>query len=163
MRTAPRTAPRTALGSVAFATALLAAVAGCDADPTTKPAALPAVAMTVGTKRYTLEVAADEATRERGLMDRDGMPDDHGMIFVFPDERPRGFWMHHTRFPLDILFVDVEGVVVSVHTMKAYDEQTTPSGGPAMYAVELRAGQAAAAGVKTGDQLSIPPAAKNHS
>ena len=154
MRTAPRR-------PAAFTIALLSAVAGCDADPATRPAPLPTVAMAIGSKRYTLEVAADEASREHGLMERDAIPDGRGMIFVFPDERPRGFWMHHTRFPLDILFVDVEGVVVSVHTMKAYDEQTTPSGGPAMYAIELPAGQAAAAGVKAGDTVTIPAAAKN--
>jgi uncharacterized membrane protein (UPF0127 family) len=66
--------------------------------------------------------------------------------------------MHHTRFPLDIIFVDEHGKVVSVHNMKAYDEHTTRSDGPAKYAIELPAGAAAATGVKAGDELHVPPA-----
>ena len=142
-----------------FAVALLSTVTGCDAGSTTAPSGLPVVKMTVGSKAYHIEVASDEASRQHGLMERDTLPTDHGMIFVFDDEQPRGFWMHHTRFPLDILFLATDGTVVSVHTMRAYDENTTPSDGPARYAVELAAGQAAAAGVKAGDKLKVPAGA----
>ncbi len=143
--------------SLAFAAAVLSA-AGCDAGPSSQPSGLPVVPMAVGSKTYQLEVAATDPSREHGLMERDALPADHGMIFVFPDERPLSFWMKHTRFPLDIVFADHAGRVVSVHTMKPYDLTDVPSGGPAQYAVELGAGQAAANGVKAGDTLAIPPA-----
>ena len=137
-----------------FAFAVLLVTAGCDAEPAVPK--LPTVSVTIGSKQYTLEVAADEPSREHGLMERDPIADDHGMVFVFPDERPRAFWMHHTRFPLDILYVDAKGTVVSVHRMRAYDESTTSRGGPAMYAIELRAGRAEACGVKAGDKIVLP-------
>jgi len=115
-------------------------------------------AMQVGSRTYQVEIAADDASRDHGLMERDSMDSDHGMIFVFPDCEKRSFYMHHTRFPLDIIFADDRDKVVSVHTMKAYDEGLTWSAGPAKYAVELNVGEAAACGVKPGDTLQIPPA-----
>ena len=78
------------------------------------------------------------------------------MIFVFDSDTSEGFWMHHTRFPLDILFVDQSGKIVSVHTMKAYDESTTSSDGLYRYAIELPSGAAATTGVKAGDTLTLP-------
>jgi uncharacterized membrane protein (UPF0127 family) len=132
---------------------------GCNSSPPGPQSGLPVVPMKIGSKSYNLEVAADNYSREKGLMERDSMPGDHGMIFVFDDESQRSFWMHNTRIPLDILFLDSNGSVVSIHTMKPYDENTTPSEKPAKYAIELNAGEAAANGVKVADQLAIPTTA----
>jgi len=121
---------------------------------------LPVVKMELGKRSYELEVANTRETRERGLMHRESMPADHGMIFVFVDEQPRGFWMRSTRIPLDIIFMNGAGKVVSVHQMKPYDEHTTESKGPAKYAIELNQGEAEKAGVKEGDQLKLPDAAR---
>lgn len=141
--------------TLAFAAALLAATTGCDASATTQPdSGLPVVTMTIAGQKYHLEVAANDASRQHGLMERARLPADHGMVFVFTDEQPRNFWMHHTRFPLDIIYVDHAGKVVSVRTMKAYDETGIPSNGPATYAIELNAGKAA--DVKPGDTLDLP-------
>jgi uncharacterized membrane protein (UPF0127 family)/Skp family chaperone for outer membrane proteins len=119
-------------------------------------AAQPTTTMKIGAKTFQLEIAGDDASREHGLMERDAMPADHGMIFVFPDVAYRNFWMHHTRFDLDIIFADAQGKIVSTAAMKAYDETGIPSDGPAKYAIELPAGTIAS--VKVGDVLSIPPA-----
>jgi len=138
---------------------------GCDDHPaTTGPqpqSGLRVVQMKIGSRDFSLEVADQYQSRETGLMYRDAMADDHGMIFVFPDCQDRSFWMHHTRFPLDIIFAGADGKVVSVSTMKAYDESQTWSHGPAKYAIELNAGQATAAGIKAGDALKMPPAVTN--
>lgn len=121
---------------------------------------LPTVAMQLGQQKFTLEIANTEETRERGLMRRDSMPADHGMIFVFTDAAPRGFYMRNTRIPLDIVFVDEDGTIVSIKQMRQYDETTTPSDGPAKWAIELNKGAAASAGLKVGDKLQIPESAR---
>jgi uncharacterized membrane protein (UPF0127 family) len=136
---------------------LLALLMGCEHPPATTQGNLPIVSIKIGSKSYNLEVAADEYSRMRGLMERDSMPADHGMIFVFDDEQERGFWMHNTRIPLDILFLDSSGNVVSIHTMKPYDENTTYSDKKAAkYAIELNAGAVGDNGAKIGDKLLIP-------
>ncbi|MDQ3439435.1 MAG: DUF192 domain-containing protein, partial [Planctomycetota bacterium] len=91
---------------------------------------LATVDMQIGSQTYTLEIANTDATRQRGLMERDSMPADHGMIFVFPEERELGFWMKNTRIPLDIIYLDTGGQIVSVHQMKPYDRTNVPSAGP---------------------------------
>jgi uncharacterized membrane protein (UPF0127 family) len=134
--------------------------AGCrDGGAAPPQTGLRTVSMTIGGKPFTLEVADDDRSREIGLMNRDSMPADHGMIFPFAREEPRGFWMKNTRIPLDILYLDSSGRVVSVHTMAPYDLRTTNSAGPAKYVIELNAGVAAKLGIKAGDKLEVPPSA----
>jgi uncharacterized membrane protein (UPF0127 family) len=150
---------------------------GCD-----KAADVPTVPMKIGTRTYNLEIAADEKSREHGLMERDTLAADGGMIFVFDTgDKVQTFWMHHTRFDLDIVFLDQngkdvgavsldkagdpirdkQGNVVPADTMKAYDEKTvTASAAPAQYAIELPAGAVKATGVKVGDVLTIPDKVK---
>ena len=118
------------------------------------------VQMQIGRKMFTLEVADTFASRQYGLMHRDSMPSNHGMIFVFAREEPLAFWMKNTRIPLDIIYLDAAGQVVSIRRMKPHDLGTVPSGGPAQYAIELNEGAAAAVGVKAGDKLAIPKQAQ---
>ena len=77
------------------------------------------VSMQIGKQTFNIEVAKDTADQETGLMKRDFMPDDHGMIFIFPDTEIRNFWMKNTRIPLDIIFLDSAGKVVSIRQMAA--------------------------------------------
>ena len=135
---------------------LLPLVACDDAAPSSQPGTLRTIQMTIGSKSYTLEVAETEETREHGLMQRDVMPADHGMIFVFDDETDRNFWMKNTRFPLDILYVNSAAKVVSIKHMKPYDLSNVPSDGPAKYAIELNVGDADKDGVHAGDTVNIP-------
>jgi uncharacterized membrane protein (UPF0127 family) len=89
-------------------------------------------------------------------MRRDTMPADHGMLFVFNREAPLSCWMKNTRIPLDIIYLDAAGRVVSVKQMKAFDLNSTPSDSPAQYAIELNKGAAESAGVKAGMTLKLP-------
>jgi uncharacterized membrane protein (UPF0127 family) len=138
---------------------LLLAAAGCDST-TTAPSTLRTTMMQIGSKSFTLEVAATDSTREFGLMKRDSMPADHGMIFVFKHDEPRSFWMKNTRIPLDIMYVRSDGTVVSMHHMRAYDLTPTPSDAPAKWAIELNDGVLATTGVKVGDKLDVPKDAR---
>ena len=93
-------------------------------------------------------------------MHRDSMPADHGMIFVFSDEQDRRFWMRNTRIPLDIIYVNAAGKIVSIKQMKPYDETGVLSDGPAQYAIELNKDAASAAAVTQGMTVQLPPGLK---
>jgi uncharacterized protein len=135
---------------------------GCNKDAPA-PSPLKAITTRIGAETFILEVADTEPARQTGLMNRKSMPDNHGMLFVFPDEQKRAFWMKNTLIPLDILFVSSSFHVVSIKQMKPLDETSVPSNVPARYAIELNAGAAARAGAKVGDYISIPPAAQRAS
>jgi len=110
-------------------------------------------------QRYTIEVAADEASREHGLMDRTQMDADHGMLFVFDDDTPRAFWMKNTKIPLDMLFFDADKKLVSIqHRVPPCTADPCPaysSGAPARYVLELNGGEAQKLGLTSGDTIEI--------
>jgi uncharacterized membrane protein (UPF0127 family) len=110
-------------------------------------------------RRFTTELATNDASRERGLMMRTDLAADHSMLFVFPDEEPRWFWMKNTLIPLDILYFDARRRLVSVQAnvppCKADPCPSYPSNRPARYVLELPAGTAAKIGVMVGDELAI--------
>ena len=132
--------------------------AGCSG---TRRSELRTTLMRIGARTFTLEIADTPESRQRGLMRRDSMSPDHGMIFVFPDERQLSFWMKNTRIPLDIIYLTRDGVIVSIHPLKPYDTTSVRSAGPAQFAIELNQGAAADAGVNPGDRLTIPPEVQN--
>jgi uncharacterized membrane protein (UPF0127 family) len=109
--------------------------------------------------RYTIEIAADNASREHGLMDRTEMAADHGMLFVFDDDLPRTFWMKNTKIPLDMLFFDADNKLVSIqHNVPPCVSDPCPgysSGAPARYVLELNAGESAKLGLTSGDPIAI--------
>ncbi len=139
---------------VSLALAMLGS--GCRAHLDEPQSKLRTVTMRIGNGDFTLEVAETDQAREIGLMNRDSMPAGHGMIFVFDDEEERSFWMKNTRIPLDILYLDRAGRIVSIKQMEPFDLRGTPSNGPAQYVIELNVGTAAKVGVKPGDQLALP-------
>ena len=110
-------------------------------------------------QRYTIEVAADEASREHGLMDRTQMDADHGMLFVFDDDTPRAFWMKNTKISLDMLFFDGDKKLVSIqHNVPpcvADPCAAYSSGAPARYVLELNAGESEKLGLTSGDPIEI--------
>ena len=122
---------------------------------------LPTTNVRIGAEQFTLEVADEDREREVGLMNRRSMPADHGMIFVFPQESRLSFYMKHTLIPLDILYLDADGEIVSIHQMQPLDLTSIPSRAPAKYAIELNLGTAARLGLKPGDRVEIPRDAAN--
>jgi uncharacterized membrane protein (UPF0127 family) len=113
-------------------------------------------------KRFTVEVADDDAERARGLMFRDQMAADHAMIFVHDTEEPQAYWMKNTKIALDILYFDHSLKLVSAQERVppcSLGDRCPPfaSEGPALYVLELNAGTAEALGVKAGDELVLGP------
>ena len=110
-------------------------------------------------QRFTTEFAINNASRERGLMMRTELAADHSMLFVFPEDAPRRFWMKNTLIPLDILYFDGNRKLVSaqpnVPPCQADPCPSYPSDFPARYVLELPGGTAAGIGVQMGDELTI--------
>ncbi len=110
-------------------------------------------------QRYWVEIADDDASRAQGLMFRDAMAADRGMLFVFRREEPRSFWMRNTRIALDIIYLDRDFRVVSISAdtppCRTRQCPSYPSTGPAQFVLELNAGQAAMIGLEQGDRIQI--------
>jgi len=113
----------------------------------------------LGGKTFKVDIADTQQKQSLGLMFRDSMPPDQGMLFIFPNEALRSFWMKNTRIPLDIMYFDKDLKMVSVSAdtppCRVSRCPSYPSAGPAMYVLELNAGIASALGVGPGDQLII--------
>jgi uncharacterized membrane protein (UPF0127 family) len=160
--------------SLAWATFLLGGCAKEESQPAadkgsspvaTRPAiptSLPrTITMKIGSDTFNLEVAANEHDRAQGLMYRQSMPLDHGMIFVFSNEQERVFWMRNTLIPLDIIYVNAGGRVVSIKQgVPLQEEPTIPSEAPMKWAIELNEGVAGATGLTVGNKLNIPAGAR---
>jgi uncharacterized membrane protein (UPF0127 family) len=135
--------------------------AGADQEATDGPRFGPggqlirAVDVRVGGIPISVEIADTPALREQGLMNRDSLPANHGMLFVYADEQMRSFWMRNTKIPLDIAFIDRNGSIVSVEQMEAQTDENTTSAAPAMYALEMSLGWFEANGVGIGDRLEF--------
>ncbi|MDF1722218.1 MAG: DUF192 domain-containing protein [Minwuia sp.] len=107
-----------------------------------------------GERRFAVEVADTPATRRRGLMFREAMPLDHGMLFNFERNQHQSFWMKNTPLPLDIIFIDRRGIIVHIHhNAVPYDETPIPSVRPASAVLEVNGGVARLSGIAMGNQV----------
>lgn len=109
---------------------------------------------------FVVEVADDHEERMRGLMFRDTLPANAGMLFIFEREEPQAFWMKNTRIPLDILYFDRHWTLVawSLNTPPcALGDRcpSYPSQAPARYVLELNAGTSERIGARLGDRLTV--------
>ena len=99
------------------------------------------------------EIADTQAEQQRGLMERTELAEDAGMLFVFPREAPRSFWMRNTLIPLSIAYIDSDGRIVDIKDMQPLDETSVPSAEPAQYALEVNQGFFEARGIEVGNTL----------
>jgi uncharacterized membrane protein (UPF0127 family) len=110
-------------------------------------------------ERFIVEVVETPEKQALGLMFRDSIPDDHGMLFIFPVEGMRSFWMKNTRIPLDIIYFAAGLKLVSVaedaRPCRTQRCPSYPSEGPAKYVLELNSGKAAELGLEPGDILEL--------
>ena len=116
----------------------------------------------LGGQRYAIEIADDDAERARGLMYRDAMAADRGMLFIHEAEEPQAYWMKNTKIALDILYFDDGRKLVSqqrdVPPCSLGDGcPSYPSNVPARYVLELNAGEAARLNLQYGAELTFGP------
>lgn len=110
-----------------------------------------------GSQDIVVEVAATPKEREVGLMNRNSMPDDHGMLFDFKETRVVTMWMKNTYIPLDMVFMDEAGKVTHIAVnAQPLSLSIISSREPARYVLELNGGAAARYGLKPGDTLRHP-------
>lgn len=111
-----------------------------------------------GKVRVRVEIADTDAERARGLMDRTALPEDQGMLFVYPTERTLSFWMKDTLIPLSIAYIDAEGRIVDIQDMEPLDDEPPHyvSAEPAQYALEVNQGFFEERGVEVGDRAELP-------
>ena len=103
-----------------------------------------------------IEVASNDAAREQGLMYRDTMAGNAGMLFMMGTEEMQAFWMKNTIIPLDILYADSERRIVSIHkNTTPYSLDQIQSDKPALYVVEVNAGYTDRQGIVIGDFISF--------
>jgi uncharacterized membrane protein (UPF0127 family) len=101
-----------------------------------------------------VEIAQDPETLASGLMYKEKLPENEGMLFVFETTRVLSFWMRNTFIPLDIAFIDEAGAIVDIQRMEALDESKQYiSKVPALYALEVNAGWFQRNNVKIGSKL----------
>ena len=113
--------------------------------------------ITIGVVSVAVEVADTESLRERGLSGRSDLRSGNGMLFVFDTDGLWNIWMKDMRFPIDIVWADVSGMVITIASNVApdtYPKSFFPSA-PARYVVELPAGFAAANGIVEGGQIVL--------
>jgi uncharacterized membrane protein (UPF0127 family) len=103
-----------------------------------------------------VEIAATPAKIERGLMFREHLPPENGMLFLMNEERSWPFWMRNTLIPLDMVFIRADGTIARIATAKPLDETPVPSGEPIAAVLEIAGGRAAELKVKEGDKVSWP-------
>jgi len=108
------------------------------------------------TATLQVEVAATRGQRERGLMERESMPEDRGMLFLFPEEVSLGFWMRNTPLPLTIAYISSSGEILELRDGQPFDETILRPARPYRYALEVNQGWFERHGFGPGDQVTLP-------
>ena len=112
---------------------------------------------------FSVEIADTPEERERGLMFREELGENEGMLFVYEEESPRSFWMKNTLIPLDIIFLDSNMEVINIEkadpelntsdpNLESYDSES-----PARYVLEINQNRSEEIGLEKGDELSLRP------
>ncbi|WP_026450466.1 DUF192 domain-containing protein [Aequorivita capsosiphonis] len=103
-----------------------------------------------------IEIADDEYKTQTGLMYRHNMAPNHGMLFIFPREQPRSFYMKNTEIPLDIIYLNSKKEITSIQkNAKAFDETSLPSEAPSQYVLEVNAGLSDTWNLEKGDMMKF--------
>lgn len=120
-------------------------------------AQLPVVELNAGMYLIRAEVAADFASRARGLMHRKALAPNAGMLFIFEEPGAQCMWMKNTFIPLSVAFLDERGEIINIADMTPHSEQAHCADRPARYALEMNRGWFAARGIKPGTRLGGIP------
>ncbi len=104
----------------------------------------------------TVEIAATQDSRARGLMYRESLDQDRGMLFIYPEERILSFWMRNTTVPLSIAYLDAQGTIVEIRWMRPLDFSSTVSMSKVRYAIEANEDWFESKGIEPGERVGMP-------
>lgn len=119
------------------------------AAPAAQPT-LPRMQLTAGMHVIRAEVASDPTSRARGLMFRERLGSNEGMLFVFERAERHCFWMRNTPLPLSIAFIDEAGTIINIENMQPRSDESHCPARPARYALEMEQGWFAKRGISAG-------------
>ena len=140
-----------------LAVVLLLGLAGFTATAQNGPQQLPAIRLTAGIHNIEAEVARTAREREIGLMFRTALGANAGMLFVFEQPGQQCFWMKNTLLPLSVAFVDDDGSIVNIDSMKPQTLDSHCSAKPVRYVLEMNEGWFSKRGIKAGTKLRGAP------
>ncbi|MCX7897926.1 MAG: DUF192 domain-containing protein [Rhodocyclaceae bacterium] len=136
--------PRRAMLFVLYAVSLVARAQGT---------ALPTLELAAGIHRIEAEVAATMASRVNGLMFRQQLPPQRGMLFVFPEKARHCMWMKNTAIPLSVAFLEDDGTIVNIADMQPFSEANHCARSPVRFALEMNLGWFARRSLAAGDRI----------
>lgn len=106
---------------------------------------------------FTVELVDTPESRQQGLMFRQSLDKNAGMLFDFQREQQAAFWMRNTFIPLDMIFIAADGTVKTIHVnAKPHDPTSIPSGVPVRFVLEIPGGRSVEIGLKPGDRIEHP-------
>jgi uncharacterized membrane protein (UPF0127 family) len=114
---------------------------------------LPEVGLSIGGHKLTAEVASNDAQRSTGLMHRRMLPENRGMLFIFPEVAMHGMWMMNTFVPLSVAFIDRDGTIINIADMQPQTQNTHSAAKPAKYALEMNLGWFGKRGIHPGAKV----------
>jgi uncharacterized protein len=107
-------------------------------------------------QKLDIEIAETDYEHQTGLMYRESMEEDQGMLFIYDSEKPRSFYMKNTYIPLDIIYYDADSSLVSIQkNATTRDETYLPSEGPAQFILEINGGLSDQWGIEKEDKMSF--------
>jgi len=118
--------------------------------------------LAIGNIKLSVEVADTPLTRQLGLMYREELGENCGMLFAFPTAGQRSFWMRNTYLPLSIAYLNEDGRILNIEDMVPLNEISVSSNGSSLYALEMDQGWFTRYGVRPGDMVNgLPGCARN--
>lgn len=115
----------------------------------------------VNGKSAYVEIAPTKEKRARGLMHREKLDKDHGMLFIFPQDKSLSFWMKNTKIPLSIAFINSNGVIIQIDSMLPNSLNTHKSKEKVRYALEMEKDWFRKNRIKAGNSISFSPVINN--
>lgn len=135
-------------------------------EPASQPLATASPALRLqtlqlGAAELKVELACTPEAQQRGLMFRERLPENQGMLFVFAEEQTLSFWMKNTSLPLSIAYIDAAGEIIEIQELTPFDETPRPSARPARYALEVNQGWFERHHIQPGQRILLDKLCEN--